>query len=125
MGRSHGSVSGYFDVADGFIVEGLHISNSLLIGMQAGGGIVKGNTATNTRTGITASGTITGNYASFNMAGFIIRQGSTVIGNTATNNEYGITSDCPSNLIDNTAVNNSLNLDLRDQTCHSVDNVAP
>ena len=77
-------------------------------------------------TGISATGTVTGNYAVNNGTGIKIGQGSTVIGNTAINNtEFGIVADCPSNLTDNTAVNNATNLVLNGDSCHNEDNLAP
>jgi hypothetical protein len=116
-------------LANGSIVEGLHVSGfeEQGVGIIAGG-IVKGNTVSGTfHNGIQATGTVTGNNASGNgFTGIVVGQGSTVIGNTATDNgESGISVTCPSNVTDNTAVNNGTNLVLNGNGCNNANNVAP
>ena len=52
-------------------------------------------------TGISATGTLTGNYVTGNATGMLIGRGSTVIGNTATDNRlFGFSVTCPSNVTD-------------------------
>ena len=122
------------DSADLSIVEGLRVDCTFPFPIRSGiiaRGIVKGNTVgasvgNTCGTGISATGTVTGNYVVNSFIGIKIGQGSTVIGNTASNNtESGIVADCPSNLTDNTAVNNGTNLVLNGDGCHSEDNLAP
>jgi parallel beta-helix repeat protein len=134
----NGSISGFVvgvDLGgDGSIVEGLRVSQGVLFGIEATG-IVRGNTVLHISgfgpgagTGTSATGTVTGNYASGNRAsGIRIGQGSTVIGNTASGNGDGILVDCPSNVTDNTAVGNSfgVNLVLNGTGCNNTNNVAP
>ena len=80
-------------------------------------------------TGISATGTLTGNYVTDNAAGMVIGRGSTVIGNTATDNrQFGFLVTCPSNVTDNTAVNNpdgNLVLETSRGSCNITNNVAP
>jgi parallel beta-helix repeat protein len=83
--------------------------------------------------GISATGTVTGNYATGNAVGIDVGAGSTVIGNTATDNRgnppfgaSGIVANCRSNVTNNTAVNNSgQNLVLNGNGCNDTNNVAP
>ena len=132
----NGSISGFDTGVDlegnGSIVEGLRVF-SIGTGIIAAG-IVRGNAVVGVsgrRTpGISATGTVTGNYVtSFRIAGILIGQGSTVIGNTSTNNApapgFGIEVFCPSNVTDNTAVNNLTNLFLIGDGCNNTNNVAP
>jgi parallel beta-helix repeat protein len=130
----NGSIDGFvnsvnLDSANGSIVEGLRVSSGRGVGIIARG-IVRDNTATGFggifARAISATGTVTGNYASgTNGPGIVVGQGSTVIGNTATDNEIGLLVSCPSNLTDNTAVNNGTNLVLEGEGCHNEDNLAP
>jgi hypothetical protein len=137
----NGSISS-FDVgvdlgsADGSIVEGLRVFGPGMQGIIANG-IVRGNTVVGftyspgAGPGISATGIVTGNYASGNRNfGMGIGQGSTVIGNTVLGaglvNEYvGITVACPSNVIDNTIVGYTSNLYLSGNGCNNTNNVAP
>jgi hypothetical protein len=134
----NGSIQGFgvgviFANADGIIVEGLRVAQSLQGGIEIGTGIVRGNTVVNIietqSAGIAAGGLVTGNFSGFNAAaGFLIAPGSTVIGNTATNNLEGIVVSCPSNVTDNTFVNNSidnLRLGFPAEGCNITNNVAP
>jgi len=117
----------------GSLVEGLRVflgSGSAIIA----NGIVRGNTVLGSgvghsvlRVGISATGTITGNYATSNPGTAIqAGRGSTVIGNTAPGpGAVGISVDCPSNVTDNTAVGSSTNLMLNGQGCTNTNNVAP
>jgi hypothetical protein len=128
----------------GIIVEGLRIFHNRDFGV-IGDGIVKGNTVFDSGTGISVSGTVTGNNvisnkntgifvfgtasgnnASFNGTGIEAGTGgNTLIGNTAYGNAEGLVVVCPSNLTDNTAVNNGTNLVLIGTDCHNEDNLAP
>ena len=132
----NGSISSFDSGVDlegnGSIVEGLRVFD-IGTGIIATG-IVRGNAVVGVsgrRTpGISATGTVTGNYVtSFRIAGILIGQGSTVIGNTSTNNApapgFGIEVFCPSNVTDNTAVNNLTNLFLIGDGCNNTNNVAP
>ena len=80
-------------------------------------------------TGISATGTLTGNYVTGNATGLLIGRGSTVIGNTATDNRlFGFFVSCPFNVTDNTALNNSdgnLVLETARGSCNITNNVAP
>jgi hypothetical protein len=128
--------------ADGSIVEGLGVFGvpPTDVGIDAAG-IVKNNTVVGIVAqhgfgiGISASGTVTGNYVTGSGNGMSIVQGSTVLGNTSTNNGspqgnpaqgIGISVECPSNVTDNTAVNNgTVNLVLSGTGCNDTNNVAP
>jgi hypothetical protein len=112
----NGSISNFQNGVDlssaaGTIVEGLRVLGGIpgaLYGITARG-IVKGNTASDysgfPSCGISATGTVTGNYATGNRTGFCIGAGSgltgvysTVIGNTAVSNfRIGFDVSCPSN----------------------------
>jgi hypothetical protein len=145
----NGSISNFsagvdLGAADGSTVEGLRVFGGgaltgLLVGISVKG-IVRANTVVGvfgphgTGTGISATGTVTGNYVTGSGSGIVVGQGSTVIGNTATDNfgapdnplgGFGIVADCPSNLTDNTAVNNKTNLVLNGDGCNNTNNVAP
>jgi hypothetical protein len=135
----NGSISNFhdgveFEASAGPIIEGLSItgfSSDRGSGIDAlgAGGIVRGNTVTNTQGGFTVSfATMTGNYAADNTAGFVVGEGSTVIGNTARNNAiFGIRVVCPSNVIDNTATGSPTNFLAQPtpETCNIANNVAP
>jgi hypothetical protein len=121
----NGSIQGNgveLSAVDGSIVEGLGVFGvpPTEVGIEATG-IVKNNTVVGIveqhgfGTGISASGTVTGNYVTGSGGtGMSIGQGSTVLGNTVTNSGapgappgrgIGISVECPSNVTDNTAVN--------------------
>jgi hypothetical protein len=134
----NGSISGFSDGVNlpgtGSIVEGLRVFEGDHLGIAANG-IVKGNTVVGifgpgpgNGTGISASGVISGNYASENRAsGIFAEQGSTVIGNTVTKtiSGVGIFVNCPSNVTDNTATGSFPNLVLNGNGCNNTNNVAP
>jgi hypothetical protein len=129
----NGSISNFaagvdLSSANGSIVEGLRIVDfdMGLAGISANG-IVKNNTVTSFNNGISATGTVTGNYVNdIREVGITTGQGSTVIDNTATGGRIGISVACPSNVTDNTAVSNyQQNLVLNGQGCNNTNNVAP
>jgi hypothetical protein len=105
--------------ATGIIASGIVRSNSVLgpLGMFPVG------------TGISATGTLTGNYVTGNDTGMSIGRGSTVIDNTATDNRlFGFFVSCPSNVTANTALNNpdgNLVLETARGSCNTTNNVAP
>jgi hypothetical protein len=80
-------------------------------------------------TGISATGTLTGNYVTGTATGMSIGRGSTVIDNTATDNQlFGFFVSCPSNVTGNTALNNhdgNLVLETAQGSCNITNNVAP
>jgi hypothetical protein len=135
----NGSISNFhdgvvFEAAAGPIIEGLSVTGfnsdrGSGIDALGAGGIVRGNTATNSLDGFDVSfATLTGNYAAGNTVGFVIGEGSTVIGNTARNNKNaGIFVVCPSNVTDNTATGSQFNLEVQVGTtgCNLTNNVAP
>jgi len=134
----NGSISDFFNgvdlssADDGSIVEGLRVIGpfGLPPNLKGGGiianGIVKANNVSGYSTGISATGTVTGNYAARNAVGIDVGAGSTVIGNTALNNtQTGLVVDCPSNVTDNTAVNNGVNIMLNGNGCINTNNVMP
>jgi hypothetical protein len=131
----NGSISGFgagvdLDSAEGSIVEGLRVFGDGLASHDGiiASGIVKGNTVLSIfGTGMSATGTVTGNYVAFSRFTQIeIGQGSTVIGNSAgPGADVGILVSCPSNLTDNTATGNLTNLVLNGEGCHNEDNLAP
>jgi hypothetical protein len=105
--------------ATGIIANGIVRSNSVLgpLGPNPVG------------TGISATGTLTGNYVTGTGAGMLIGRGSTVIDNTATDNRlFGFFVSCPSNVTNNTALNNpdgNLVLETARGSCNITNNVAP
>jgi hypothetical protein len=135
----NGSISGFVAgislvSSRGSIVEGLRVFDNFEGGIVGASGIVRNNIVVNTAngTGISADGTVTGNYVADGFeTGMFIGAGSTVIGNTVVNHgDSGIVVTCPANLTDNTATGNrgsegGANLVLNGQGCHNEDNVAP
>jgi hypothetical protein len=106
--------------ATGIIASGIVRSNSVL--GPLGTGIPVG-------TGISATGTLTGNYVTRTATGMSIGRGSTVIDNTATDNQaFGFFVTCPSNVTGNTSLNNpdgNLVLETSRGSCNITNNVAP
>jgi hypothetical protein len=142
----NGSLSGFGNGIDlrsatGSLVEKLRVFNSGTSANTAGiiaSGIVRNNAVfDNTGIGISATGTVSGNYATGNQTGMSIGQlvgtipigGSTVIDNTSTDNRlFGFFVICPSNVTDNTSVNNldgNLVLETSRGSCNTTNNVAP
>jgi len=105
--------------ATGIIASGIVRSNSVLgpLGPNPVG------------TGISVTGTLTGNYVTGTATGMLIGRGSTVSDNTATDNRlFGFFVTCPSNVTGNTALNNSdgnLVLETARGSCNITNNVAP
>ena len=105
--------------ATGIIASGIVRSNSVLgpLGPNPVG------------TGISVTGTLTGNYVTGTATGMLIGRGSTVSDNTATDNRlFGFFVTCPSNVTGNTALNNSdgnLVLETARGSCNTTNNLAP
>jgi hypothetical protein len=134
----NGSISDFFNgvnfgsAVEDSIVEGLRVRGTFGVPdfLKGGGiiarGIVKGNNVSAYSTGISATGTVTGNYARSNGVGIDVGEGSTVIGNTALNNtQTGLVVDCPSNVTDNTVVNSVVSIMLNGNGCTNTNNVMP
>jgi Right handed beta helix region len=139
----NGSLSGFqtgvnLSSATGSLVEKLRvidITRTLFPTGIIASGIVRSNSVLGPLgpfpigTGISATGTLTGNYVAGNGTGMSIGRGSTVIDNTATDNQlFGFFVSCPSNVTDNTALNNpdgNLVLETARGSCNTTNNVAP
>jgi hypothetical protein len=142
----NGFISGFFGAVSlpgvASIVEGLTVTGPAFVspgltrrrdtptvGIGAKG-IVKNNIVVGeTHNGISAGGTITGNYVFGNGGGtppgpgIEVSAGSTVIGNTVYSNFVGLVVDCPSNVTDNTVTGNTFhNLVLNGKGCKNTNN---
>ena len=139
----NGSLSGFqtgvnLGSATGSLVEKLRVIDITRTLQPTGiiaSGIVRSNSVLGplgpnpVGTGISVTGTLTGNYVTGTATGMLIGRGSTVSDNTATDNrQFGFLVTCPSNVTDNTAVNNpdgNLVLETSRGSCNITNNVAP
>src|SRR6516162_5246955 len=139
----NGSLSGFqtgvnLSSATGSLVEKLRVFDITRTLQPTGiiaSGIVRSNSVLGplgpnpVGTGISATGTLTGNYVTGTATGMSIGRGSTVIDNTSTDNRlFGFFVTCPSNVTHNTALNNpdgNLVLETARGSCNTTNNVAP
>jgi hypothetical protein len=139
----NGSLSGFqtgvnLSSATGSLVEKLRVFDITRTLQPTGiiaSGIVRNNSVLGplgpnpVGTGISATGTLTGNYVTGTGTGMLIGRGSTVIDNTATDNQaFGFFVTCPSNVTGNTSLNNpdgNLVMETSRGSCNITNNVAP